>query len=291
MKKFKNKTLPYLLTIRSSFLLILTCLLILSSCEETVDNPELPYEEQLVITAVLEAGKEVTDIVITRTLPPLEEYDFEKAAVLDAEAVIKSGSEEYQLISIGQGSYYAKDLIPEIGEQYKLEVRWKNLRASASTKIPDTISIEAFTIEKEKNEDDYGWEEWMYIVKAVFRPKSTSVYTAYSYNTGYFIKEYTNYAYRTEDTLKNGMISLPVYQRYFDGGIIDTNKIRNDLKNYSCSVESYDKPFYNYFLTRYKGNSDDNIFGTSGINIRGNINGGIGLFIGMASTTKKIEIE
>ena len=267
--------------------LCLTLLFFTVSCEQTVENPELPYEEQLVVSCLLEAGKDIQNIIITRTLPPLDEYDIEKALIKDADAVIKSGDKTYPLEFDGKYSYFTDSLIPESGEKYLLEVKWKNLTASAVTTVPEAVDIDSFYYKIEKKEYDWGWIEWECVLFAEFIPQSAAVYSAAVYSIYDKYKIYSEYAYRMQDTLESGKISMPVYQTSSN----DTNQIKYELQQYDCILEAYDKPFYNYFLTRYRGNSDNDIFGTSGTNVRGNINGGIGLFIGMASTEKKIEIE
>jgi len=47
----------------------------------------------------------------------------------------------------------------------------------------------------------------------------------------------------------------------------------------------YDVEYYNYYTTRYQGDSDGGIFGSSGLNIEGNVGGddAIGLWIGFNS--------
>ncbi len=71
----------------------------------------------------------------------------------------------------------------------------------------------------------------------------------------------------------------------------DTTNLKEQLRNYTAYIISLDLPFYNYHLTRWEGDGGDDIFGTSGVNVRGNINGGLGLFLGLSSSGKKIDIK
>ncbi|MFC2131715.1 DUF4249 family protein [Bacteroidota bacterium] len=254
----------------------------LFSCEEIVDAPGIPYEEQLVIRAVLEAEQPINNILISRTLHPLEEYSQEKAAVIDADGYIMVDEKKYPLLYIG-GGFRVSNLIPESGKKYILDIKWKNHHVTASTYIPKAIEIDSLYYETQKHEYDWGWYEIEFIIYAVFQPFTSSVYSGASIFDSF--KQYSDYVLRTQDTLKSGKISLPVYESSHS----DTNEFMYQINYFRASVEAYDTPFYNYFLTRYDGDSDNDIFGTAGTNIRGNINGGIGLFIGMASTEKKIE--
>jgi hypothetical protein len=264
------------------------------SCEQTVNNPDLPYKEQLVVKAILKAGEKLDDVDITRTLHPLEEYDREEALVRDADVKILCDGTEYTLTFDGSDYYYSNELIPEIGKKYKLEVKWKDITVSSETTVPDTVTIESFTLKIVKNVYDDGWEtweEWSCIVRAKIKPLPTSVYSGYSYYS-YPYKEYTGYAMVIKDTADDGMLYVPVLEHYFyNQWDLDTNMLKQEIRNYTCAVEVYDKPYYNYYLSRWEGDSGDDIFGTSGLNVKGNIKNGIGLFLGKSESKKRIEIE
>jgi hypothetical protein len=260
------------------------------SCEEVVQNPNLPYKEELVIKAVLENGKPIEDIMIIRTLPPLEEYSMEKSLIKDAEAYISVDGEKHKLIFDNYKlTYYVENLTPQIGKKYSLSVKWKNLSASASTEIPDTVSIESYSVKMEEVEYYDGYKESYFILSAIFKPKYNSVYTGYTYHPNDQYKYFNEYAYRYSDTNKVGRIVLPVNNQYYwYEQPMDTTDFKESMKDYYCLLESYDFQFYKFFITRYNGSSNDDFFGTSGVNIQGNINNGIGLFIGRSSNKSKI---
>jgi len=269
-------------------MILSTLLLLTLGCEQTVDNPDLPYEEQLVIRAVLEAGKNVDDIEITKTLPPLETFTHGKALIEDAEVIIKSDgiSDTLSYNRVSQ-RYYSNDLVPVSGKKYSLEVKYKNLKATAITLVPETVEIDSFYYRKIEEDRWEGEIYWSYIVYAEFIPKSDDVFLG---GSSYINDPYINYYYdikRSRDILQNGKISLPFMYFYPN----DTNKIGQELRNFNAHIISFDQAYYNYFITRWEGGGGDDIFGTSGVNVRGNIKGGIGLFIGMSSTEKRIEIK
>ena len=271
-----------------NIILILFLTIFLSSCEQTVENPDLPYKEQLVIRAVLEAGKIVEGIEITKTLPPLESYDYEKALIKDAVAVIKSGDSVYPLVfDAAYGRYYAANFIPEAGRKYFLEVKAGKMSATASTIIPFPVEIDTFYYKFSEQTTDWGEKSWQYNVYAEFKPYSGSVYLGFSFREEGFDIWTTDEIKRIQDTLKSGKIPLPVmhYWSY------DSSYIKENIEEYTANIYSFDKQFYYYYITRWEGDPGDDIFGTSGVNIRGNINRGLGLFIGMATTRKKIDLK
>lgn len=277
---------------RNLFLIIVLSIM-LYSCEEIVENPSLPYKEQLVIRAVLESGKPVSGVRISRTLPPLEEYDSEKALIQDADVNIESNGKIYKLdFDNHSGTYYCDELIPAIGMKYALKVTRGNLHASAVTTIPDNVNIESFLLKIKKADNNYSEMYWDFIIESVFKPKTGAVYTGYFFSYDDNGNHYVDFAYKTSDTLKNGRLFYPISSFGYDSNL-DSTLFKENINNYDnkCRIDSWDAPFYDYFITRYQGNSDDDIFGTSGINIKGNIVGGIGVFIGKTSTVKKIFIE
>jgi hypothetical protein len=261
-------------------LMILTIIVLLSGCEQTVENPELPYKEQLVIRAVLEAGKPVDNIEITRTLPLLESYSIDKALVKDANAVIKVGDTTYTLIFDNYSEKYkCESLIPEVGKKYFLEVKSKNITATAWTIIPEQVEPDKFSYKRQFIETNNGeWSDkfWEYRIFAEYKPQVGASYLSAS---GYDNDIYRNYSYeikRSKDTMSNGKIS----QEIFSYTTYDTSNFEYDIKYYWCSIDAFDSQFYYYYITRWEGNSGDDIFGTTGLNVRGNIIGGIGVFIG-----------
>ncbi len=277
---------------RIEYLLIIAfaAAFLFNSCEETIVNPDLPYIEQLVIRAVLESGKPVTGVTISRTLPPLTEYTVDSAVVSNAEAIITYNGNEYKLsYDNSSKSYYNNALVPVTGGHYKLRVNWKGLSATGETTVPDSVSISSFSFKSVFLESDDYNSYYDYYLDVCFSPGKSGVFIG-SINKNRQYYNYEDYCYRLSDTLKNGSIILPLYIDYFYYNFLsDTNEIKKNLSKYYAFIYSYDTPYYDYFLTRYEGGeTSGDIFGLSGINVRGNIKGGIGLFIGKATTYRKI---
>lgn len=256
------------------------------ACEDVVDNPNLPYIEQIVVRAVLEHNKPVTDVKISRTLPPIESYSDDKAIIQDAIVYITYNNIKYLLnYNSTEKSYFNNEIEITAGGEYKLDVTWKNLKASAKTFVPEAIIIDSFTTKSEFVDNDWypNWETKLF---AHFRPKNFSSYVGYTLTYQDEGRYYFDICYRTRDTLQNGNIVLPVSSIYG----VNPNEIKDYYlkNNIHCYVDCYDEQFYKYFITRYDGDSDNSFFGTSGNNMKGNIIGGIGMFIGVSRVKVKI---
>jgi len=118
--------------------------------------------------------------------------------------------------------------------------------------------------------ESQGYRSWINIVSAVFKPISSSVYIAgemISNNRKYYV---WNIIKQKSDAFNDGKIRLPVFVTPTN----DTSKYNlNYYKGTEFFVESYDNQFYNYYNSRYDGNSGNDIFGTSGSNVKWNIKG------------------
>lgn len=260
---------------------------VLFSCEETVTNVELPYVEQLVISCVLENGDLVDSLRLERTLPPLEYYNEEKALVKDAKVKITDGEQNYELL-YEDGYYRSNDLVAQAGKTYSLSIEWKGKKATAFTFVPYPVEIPE--IEWEINKKTDTWSEWFEInIFSMIKPVKNVVF-----NSGYakYSHEFNSYDFynisREIDVNSAGFCKVSFFNGYF-GEPMDTNKVKQFFKDYVYVLCSYDAQFYPYFITRYNGQSGDEIFGGNSNNIQWNIKGdGIGLFLGRSTTYKKI---
>lgn len=258
-------------------------LILLSSCDQTVSNVELPYKEQLVIRAVLKTGEKVNEFHISRTLHPLDNYSEEKALVKDAVVSISDGTKDYPLTF--QGKFYVNDdLVIESGKTYFMTAEWNNKKATARTTIPEPIEIEEITYHKQFYDYSY-YKDTMYIVSATFTPKSKTVY-----KTGYHEVDRPNYLRINYDV-------FTFNQRNADGKVkaqifslsqfsIDEKEVQDYIRKHTYYLYAFDEPYLKYHNTSHQGESDNSIFGSEGLNIIWNVEGdGIGLFIGMTLTT------
>ncbi|MBD1208259.1 MAG: DUF4249 family protein [Ignavibacteria bacterium] len=143
--------------------LLLAAGTVITSCEQVVTNITLPHEERIVIEGLLEAGKPIDNIFITRTQPPLEETTPEKAYLQDAEVRIKVDNQIYTpevrfdtlrqsyygAPVVGNGTpppakflpiYSVPGLRVQAGKTYQITVRWQGKTAQATATIPTVES-------------------------------------------------------------------------------------------------------------------------------------------------------
>lgn len=269
-------------------IILLSIIAILNiSCEQTVTNVELPYVEQLVIDCIMDSGDLVDSVIITKTLPPLAKWEIEKTIVTDAKVTISDGTKIYEL-NYQNNFYNSKDLIAESGKTYYLTVEWKGKKATATTFVPYPIEIPE--IKWDVREASDFWGQWYEVTPyALVKPTKNVVYNS-GYITTYHSGGYPTYFYiaRETDINADGLIKIDFFNGYYTENA-DINYIKQYFKDYVFVLHSYDKQFYQFFITRYNGQSGDEIFGGNSNNIQWNIKGdGIGLFIGRATTYKKI---
>lgn len=269
-----------------NIIVLLVLSVILIACEETVTNVELPYVEQLVVSCVLENGDLVDSLRLERTLPPLESYDEEKALVKDAKVEISDGENIFNLYYF-DGYYRSNSLIAQAGKTYKLNVEWKGKKVTATTFVPPPIEIPKIEYEITTITDQWG-KLFDLRVYSMIKPVRNVVF-----NSGYFVTyhgansyDFFN-IYREVDTNSSGYCKVNFFSGMFYE-LIDTSNVNNFFKDYVFVLCSYDAQFYQYFITRFNGQSGDEIFGGNSSNISWNIKGdGIGLFIGRSTTYKK----
>jgi len=136
---------------------------IVTACQTAVDiSIELPYEEKIVVRGLLLAGEPLTNVQISRTLPPLEVFTYEKVLITDAEVIVRSERADgtnrrldtLSLLPMRQPmqnqpvrSLYGKPSVRvEAGRRYFLTVRWRGsssrvLVARAETRVPEPPQV------------------------------------------------------------------------------------------------------------------------------------------------------
>jgi hypothetical protein len=258
-------------------------------CEQTIDGFDLPYEELIVVRGILEAGKPVKYISISKTIPPLEEYSIRGTEIRDADAFISCDGQKYPLKYVDSSYYNAENLIAVSGKQYELTVNWNGKTVYSKTTVPFPIIIDTVYIKTAP----YSWGHnkytgFRYSVEIEFIPYKNFVYlAAFTTYHNYGTEKYAYNSINTnvdkpEDVQPNGKIhsSVSYYISYTNDAKIDP---------FEAFVESYDKPFYEYFLTRNNMSMDAGSFLTKGgINVSWNVFGdGIGMFIGKATSARK----
>lgn len=269
----------FLFRFRISPLVLLLCSSLLAvGCEEIVDDPgALPYEEKLVIRSIIAADEPMDSIDITRTLPPLENYEDEKAWVHGALVIVRHSGIADTLLDVGRGQYFKPGIIARPGERFELDVVWNNKRATATTRIPQHP-----TIASTKLTYTYGkWGNRIDVIDAMVKPRTGEVYSAtYRYRqqgSPYTATDpYVRDMYRVADTTANGLlkVSCESYLYYPGDGELA----------YQIVVQSYDEPYYSFFSSYHSGGGDDDPVFSNTRNIKWNVQGdAIGVFIGIAT--------
>ena len=120
-----------------NFIKILFVILIglLVSCQETVNDFDLPYKEQLVVRAILSAGESQKKIKIEKTLHPLEKFDSENFIVKDAIVKITQENEVFDFTFDGQ-NYSNNKFIPKEGVVYNFSAEWNDKKVIGETRVP-----------------------------------------------------------------------------------------------------------------------------------------------------------
>lgn len=262
----------------------------ISSCSQGVGEVvDLPYTEMIVVRGVLEAGKPVKGIMLTKTLPALDSFEISKAEIQNVDAVIISDNISYKLKSVGNALFDTDSLIAQSGKSYQIIVKWNGKTAYGNTTVPYPVTLDSVwevppTQRRRSN-------QWIYRLSAESKFNENSVivggYQLDDTNNVYpFFKSYTSKAYQKQDANSDSKIKLIVFSQ----NVTDTNNVLFDSLSFKLSffVESYDIQFYDYFRTRTNGDSPNSSFGLSGSNIHWNIKGdGVGMLIGFASTKKR----
>ncbi len=266
--------------------------LIAGGCEETLSGTEfsLPYKEELMVQGFLTAGNAADTILITRTLPPLDEWTLDKAVVTDAAGTITGDGREYPLIHVGTGRYYAEGLRPVPGTRYTLNVRWKNLGVTATATIPPVPELVGVYTDTVPGNCDFYVDGELYRANEVrvvveYVPhganmNSATVDISYSYNGVPQFREegYPSFFYDIDSSgnTNKGIVS----RRCYAPG--DPYALRIDTT--FVHLLEYEADFRNFYDTRWDGSGNNVFFGPSGEHPDWNVTGdGFGWFFGRST--------
>lgn len=226
----------------------------LSSCddlEQTVDS-NLPYIEKLIIQGQFGINSRNLSVSVTKSLPPLEKPTLDKVTIKDADCKVYYKDKVMNLIYQGESKYVSEDTLTiEEGVDYRLEVKWNDKVAMASTTIPQNPEIISIV---KKPYKDQGQTRYVYEFNLIAKDKGMIGF-GFSGERSYYgefnllNKENTNYKVYTER-----IITLQDSSEIFTYGY-------------------FDRQFYPYYQTRNEGNSDGSIFSNGGLNMEGNVKG------------------
>ena len=277
----------------TKIMMILLLSVLFVSCEENVvDTSGIKYKEQLVIKAFIFAGENAKNIIITRTLHPLEKYNAEKALVKNAEAAIIHNNRRYNLTyNENTQSYENVDIVFMEGEKYELVVNWRNLKATATTTIPKFEVVRNYYSFEYVEYWEWGWWQsyWAMNINAIVRGDKNAVYAiSYSGSGDYYYFDYDKLIDASRNTADTFKVVYNDMYKY--SNIKDSVTYINFAKRYSYRVTGFAHQLWDYNRTLENRAMDmDILFGNS-LNVKWNIEGdGIGLFIG--SNQKEFKLE
>jgi Domain of unknown function (DUF4249) len=282
-------------------LMCIVSLYVLSSCFGAISDPvELPYDEKLVIRALLIVGEQVNDIQISRTLPPLDTFSYAKVFVGNAKATLTIDGLPYQLelqprtttaTTVPYRSLYRiPNLRVQAGKTYALNVEWQNstgktLIAQASTRTPTEPQIDSVRLSPAFTLAASG--------------KADTVFT-----TEVFTKGRPNEMMRAGSLLINPLGQVIASFGYGDVTFFEQNVptlLKSNNWRYTTAtvqvltgqlqtraiIETYDGDYYKYFQTRNRSGQPSPL-NPGGPNIDWNIKGdGIGVFSSVIQTQRR----
>ena len=266
-----------------TILSLLLISIILSSCEEIIENPNLPFEERLVVYGILSPNQKLR-LYVTTTIPSLSN---EPAFPLlpDANVQIESDGITYKLLytnDINQllGSYYTTNEINfQEGKQYNLTVQWNGKSVRSTTFIPIKPSVMSIWDSDTtfSNNGPFG-NEGIYRRNVSSPAITNAMITGISYfegDTNFRIFDNVDFSER---------YNVLDYDKLSDSSIISVEKIISPFANENVYIRllSVDQSYHLYLSTLDRRNNNDGIFGGGGGNPIWNVYGdGFGLFLGV----------
>ncbi len=276
-------------------ILSIAAIFIFTSCEQVVDV-ELPYVEQLAVRGIIEEGEPITDLYISKTLHPLENYDYMDESnyyVSDAQVSLEVNGEVFQCNYNKESKYECPGYIPKAGDKIKLNAKWNSKEVTAETVIPDSIDVVKYEYDIYKTPyDDDGENLRIY---AYLKPQDGYAYAGtWKYNQDNY--DYASYRYplvRSTLTNSEGLIKVKCFDE--SNWIINFGEFKdwNELLEYiEIKIIIYDEAVYDFYTNSDDYYDDDFLFGSSGQNPDWNVEGdGFGIFVGKNTTVHDIEIE
>lgn len=275
-------------------LLILPALLLVNGCEQTISNPELPYEVKLVINARL--GDNSASAYISRTIPLTQKYNQEIALVRDARVVITSPDGSQSVMTFDSTSKYYTlqntNFIP--GKNYTLRVEWYGMVATATTIIPpepvwevDSVVI-ADTNVIDYDPDHPPRDKYRAFIKLKMNAQENILYRAnclcYSSSD---TSDKLSYRFMLRSDMGRYIANA---EGFIPGAIIFSEEpVKAVLINIYSSTSALD----DFYTSERNGdNNGGSIFGSFGTNPKFNVYGdGIGVFDGYTTGTKKVLVR
>ena len=277
----RNRLTKQLLT----YLLVLTCLTGLIGCEQVIENPDLPYEEKIVVGAFVMAGSQRITIDVTKTLPLTEKYSHKAAVLTDADVRIKSTNGDVKAIyNTSEEMYYADVPAIQAGEIYELTVLWNGKKATSTTRVPEVPTVVSTSSVPDYKRAETYVKYYTFTTDFSYKPEicvgllseRVTSYQPGEADMNLYMDNLLSKLYYAKTVVSNDDESIH-YKRtsdffYFGGEF--------NYYYHSALFAAFDYPYHAMNISGGRYNDGD-IFGSSGSNPRFNIKGdGVGYFIG-----------
>jgi hypothetical protein len=282
-----------------AFLLLFLCCLLHACFTPIADPVELPYDEKLVIRGIIVVGEQLNEIQISRTLPPLDTFSYQKIFIANAKASITVDGQvlpmELQPLpttasAIVRSLYRVPNVRVQAGKTYSLNVEWtspsgKTLIAKAQTLTPqpplvDSVRVIAsfpFNSQTQRSDTVFSTEAFVQ-----FRPNEsiragTVLLNAVGQNvSSRGFGENVFAVQSSSGTLRSNNWTFPASSAQVLSGTLRSRAI----------IETYDTDYNKYYQTRNRSGQPSPL-NPGGPNIDWNVTGdGIGMFIGMAQVQR-----
>ena len=258
--------------------------IILSSCETEVTGVSLPYEENIIVYGLFTAGELSDGLYIAKTVPPLDKPTIENSKITDAIITIKQNDKLINLV-YDEILYYKtlEPLIPQAGDTLELTIIWKGKEYKSTTYIPEKAEDKEVYFTYDITKNPFGNSDYQINVLMNYRANTNDTYLIGNSYTSQ-IDTFLNYstAIQGSDKLTNkNKISIGYMYVFNDTTNINIKNLLIENRINNGLIEKLDKAFYNFYISRFNGEDMSSVFGTSGLNVKGNIsNKGLGIFIG-----------
>lgn len=252
--------------------------LMIVSCEVT---PEAEFTDRPVVCCYLSAGDSPT-LTVQKLIPFQSDVTFsdENVDELDITITDLTDGTDYLLYNIGNGAYCNEGLIVESGHEYQLSFYYDNLPVTASTLVPDAPQNVSFSA------SSIGVMSFESMSSATRAPQNGIDITWTNDDGEYYIVEGKTESTSSIREIDEGeeMPSQSFKLNYTQGASANLSSADfNYFGTYQVSV-IHIRPEYAVIS---QGGSTSS---TTLVDVKGNIDGGYGIFTGISSYTKSITV-
>ena len=242
--------------------------------------PDTEFTDRPVVCCYLSAG-ETPSLTVSKLIPfqsdaPFSDEDVEK---LDITITDVTAETEYPMESVGDGVYTNTDLVAEIGHTYRLSFVYDDVPVTAETVVPsmpEEVSFSSTSIE---------------VIS--FMPKSASKAPQDGIEISWKNDDGEYYIVEGKTTSTNSIREIDE-----DDDMPSQSFKLNYTQGSSTSLSSSDFNYYGtYQVSVIHINTEYAVISQGGstssatlVDVKGNIDGGYGIFTGISSVTKSVKV-